>query len=323
MRAILRAPRYAAIVIVTVAGAVAIAASVFGVANVVLRPDPSIRDPDDLVVIWSSIPARRQAIAELTLTQMGALRSSATLSGLAAFGSSHWPVVWESPREPERLAAMAVSASFVTTLGVRPALGRTLTEADDARGAPPVAILSYRLWERSFGRNPQVIGTSVRLDHRAVTIVGIMPAGFEFPRGTDVWLPLLPMLDGAFAKYGEETVKQSVGVLYGLGRRTRARSPTVIRQDLDRILAALDRSQPKQIAVVTSFAGLHARPAAAGPVVAGRGGRRSADGGLGKHRGTDVDRPDHRTSRPRDPGGVGCASTGAHHACRQSNQRSS
>ena len=76
MRAILRAPRYAAIVIVTVAGAVAIAASVFGVANVVLRPDPSIRDPDGLVVIWSSIPARRQALVELTLTQMRALRSS-------------------------------------------------------------------------------------------------------------------------------------------------------------------------------------------------------------------------------------------------------
>jgi len=254
MKTILRARRHAAVVVTTVAGAVAIAASVFAVANAVLRPDPAIRDPHDLVVIWSSIPARRQAIAELTLTQMGALRSSATLSGLAAFGSSHWPVVWESPREPERLAAMAVSASFFTTLGVRPALGRTLTEADDARGAPPVAILSYRLWERSFGRNPQVIGTSVRLDHRAVTIVGIMPAGFEFPRGTDVWLPLLPMLDDAFAKYGEETVTQSVGVLYGLGRRTRARSPTVIRQDLDRILAALDRSQPKQMAVVTSFA---------------------------------------------------------------------
>jgi predicted permease len=86
-----------------------------------------------------------------------------------------------------------VSGNFFDTLGIGPALGRTLAPSDDQPGAPPVAVLSYGYWQRAFGGDPGAVGRTIWLNNAAVTIVGV--AAREFPgldpaRVRPIWLPL-------------------------------------------------------------------------------------------------------------------------------------
>lgn len=83
----------------------------------------------------------------------------------------------------------AVTQDFFATANVRPMLGRSFTAGDHASGGTRVALLSYDLWQRAFGRAPDIIGRSIQIDGHPVVVVGIMPKGFEFPKGTDVWMP--------------------------------------------------------------------------------------------------------------------------------------
>ena len=72
-----------------------------------------------------------------------------------------------------------------------PELGRGFRQGEDAQGAAPVAVLSRGLWQRRFGGDPDIIGTGVLLDDRPTTVIGVMPARFDFPAGTDLWVPAI------------------------------------------------------------------------------------------------------------------------------------
>jgi predicted permease len=100
---------------------------------------------------------------------------------------------------PEFLSGTICDAGFFTTLGAKPVLGRAFTEDDDRPGAERVAVISYSLWRRRFGATPNALGSSMRLDGELHNIVGVMPAGFDFPNATiDVWLPINRMLNPSF-----------------------------------------------------------------------------------------------------------------------------
>src|SRR5262249_38689038 len=82
--------------------------------------------------------------------------------------------------EPERLFGARVSPELFSVLGINPGAGRLLTPDDD-REESRVVILSYGLWSRVFGRNPSIIGTSISLDRKPYTVVGVMSQSVEFP----------------------------------------------------------------------------------------------------------------------------------------------
>ena len=85
------------------------------------------------------------------------------------------------------VSGAAVSGNFFNTVGMSPLLGRTLTPADDQTNAPPVLVISHRLWSSAFASDPAVLGRTVRLGAATASIVGVMPATFDLPGGTDVW----------------------------------------------------------------------------------------------------------------------------------------
>jgi macrolide transport system ATP-binding/permease protein len=95
---------------------------------------------------------------------------------------------------PEPFVDQFVSGNYFSMFGVRPFAGRLLTPADDVRGAPPVAVMSYRAWEQQYGSDPSVIGASFLIDGAPFTIAGIAPPGFFGdtlrPDPPDFWLPL-------------------------------------------------------------------------------------------------------------------------------------
>src|SRR4029434_10967090 len=97
--------------------------------------------------------------------------------------------------EPERIRGATVTTSYLSTLGTRPVLGRAFSSAEDRPGGPPVALISYGLWQKHFGGNADVVTQSVNLDGRSYNIVGVMPPGFDLPGIADVWIPLQADID--------------------------------------------------------------------------------------------------------------------------------
>src|SRR5437899_4919006 len=92
-------------------------------------------------------------------------------------------------REPEALVGARVSANFLDILNVKPRLGRSFLEEEDAPGAPPVAMISGRLWRRVFQGDPQVVGKTATLNAIPHIIIGVLPDNFAFPFvGTDIWM---------------------------------------------------------------------------------------------------------------------------------------
>jgi predicted permease len=92
--------------------------------------------------------------------------------------------------QSETVAVAAMTASAFRVTRVAPLVGRTLAEADDAAGAPAVAVIGYELWKRRFSGDPHVVGSLVRLGREQATVVGVMPDGFTFPAVHNVWVPL-------------------------------------------------------------------------------------------------------------------------------------
>ena len=93
--------------------------------------------------------------------------------------------------DPERLQGRIVSASLFPLLGVEPQLGRVFTSAEDQPGAQNVVLLSHRLWQRRFGGDPAIVGKTLSLSGQTYTVVGVMPARFQFPENVDeLWVPI-------------------------------------------------------------------------------------------------------------------------------------
>jgi putative ABC transport system permease protein len=92
--------------------------------------------------------------------------------------------------EPERLIGAAVSADYLTTVGISPLLGRSFSAEEDRPGGASVALLGYGLWQRRFGGDRSIVGRSIHLDGASVTVIGVLPAGFDLPYAAQIWVPL-------------------------------------------------------------------------------------------------------------------------------------
>jgi predicted permease len=188
-------------------GAIAIgigaATAIFSVVNgVLLRPLP-YADADRLVMIWShweNWPQTWVSGAEFGDYS----RQLRSLTGVTAFRREALNLT--DGDAPERVGATMASASLFKTLGVLPARGRPFVESDDQPGAPRVAVISDGLWRSHFGSDPTVIGRDIHLRDTVVTVLGIMPPGFQMPTQVsapvDVWMPLALSVEDAADRGG-------------------------------------------------------------------------------------------------------------------------
>ena len=100
-----------------------------------------------------------------------------------------------------------VSGNFFRTLGVQPWIGRLMTDDDDREGAPPVAVMSYRIWQQKYGSDPSVVGATYQINGHPFTVIGVAPPGFYGAKLSgwampDIWLPLTAelLIDGQTAR---------------------------------------------------------------------------------------------------------------------------
>lgn len=144
--------------------------------------------------------------------------------------------------EPQRVDACACSSTLFLTLGVHPMVGRDFRPDEDRYGAPPVAIISYGLWQRRFGGSAGVIHRQIRLDGENHEIVGIMPRGFAFPyRTVDVWVPLLAFITP------EQQKTHSNHFLLVIGRLRPGVSIEQARAEIDGIASRYQRTHPNEV----------------------------------------------------------------------------
>jgi len=97
---------------------------------------------------------------------------------------------WTGVERPEQLDAAQVTPSFFRVMGSQPLMGRYLAPGEEGSKAPTIAVVSYAFWRNRLGSDPGAVGKAIQLDRLPHTIVGVMPQGFDYPQGTQVWRPL-------------------------------------------------------------------------------------------------------------------------------------
>jgi putative ABC transport system permease protein len=196
VRSLRRNPAYAATAIGTLALGIGLATAVFTIAEALLLRDLPVREQKRLVVLWGETPDGRFANWPLLLDDAvrfgrGA-QSLASTASFAYYGA--WPAPVRDRGSVSRLRFAQVSGAFFDVLGAQAVLGRPLRPSDDVVGAAPVVVLTHGAWQRHYGTSPDVLGRTIVLHETGVAyeIVGVMPRGLEYPKGTEVWAPLLP-----------------------------------------------------------------------------------------------------------------------------------
>jgi predicted permease len=183
LRTLARARGFALVAALTLTLGIGATTAMFGVLNaVLLRPLP-FPAPEQLVRLYQADAQFPGGVGSLSVADVLALR--ADRRALAAFATFRVPADGFSFRagdRAERVYGTRVSAEFFATLGVRPLLGRAFQAGDDAPGAAPLVVLSEAFWRRRLGSDPRVVGASLTLDGRPVTVVGVMPSSVWYPR---------------------------------------------------------------------------------------------------------------------------------------------
>ncbi|HUS67163.1 MAG TPA: ABC transporter permease, partial [Kofleriaceae bacterium] len=190
VRMLVKDPLFAVIAVVTLGVAIGANATVFSVVDsVLLRPMP-YPQADRLVRIHTRMPAEGQDRFWMSAPEYWELIEHTTsFESVGAWSAAGAPV--SGGDEPARVPAAYVTASLLRTVGVQPAIGRLIKDEEDRPGDETVVLLGHRLWQRSFGGDPSVVGRSIQVDGLPVTVIGVMPEGFDFPRADiDVWIPL-------------------------------------------------------------------------------------------------------------------------------------
>lgn len=195
VRNLARTPGFTTSAILVLALGIGLATAVFTIADaLLLRPLP-VQDQDRIVVLWGETADGSFKTNPLLLPDARVFAEQTQSLERTAFfqygGAA--PAAVRDGDHISRLNRALVSGQFFAVLGVRPVLGRILDARDDVAGVRSVVVLSYSAWQQRFGGDPQVVGRRIQFyeDNVTSTIVGVMPQGLDYPRGTDFWAPLV------------------------------------------------------------------------------------------------------------------------------------
>jgi putative ABC transport system permease protein len=190
VRMMRKRPGFTAVVVLTLALGIGANTAIFSVVNAVLLKSLPYRNADRLVWVAGNIRGGTSRASVSPPDYLDYRAQNTVFEEFATSTSVPFPVNLTGAGEPERLTGSLVTANYFRAFGVEPALGRVF-DAEEERAAPaPVAVLSDGFWKRRLGGDPSVVGKTLTLDGKAVTVVGVAPPSFQYPAGTELWLPL-------------------------------------------------------------------------------------------------------------------------------------
>jgi putative ABC transport system permease protein len=193
IRTLLKKPGFTLAAVLTIALGIGANAAIFTVFDAaLLRPLP-YKEPERLVHFWEVNRSEDFAEREASYPDYLDYRDQCkSFEEVAGYGFAAFNLTGRDT--PERVEGARVTSNFFNALGVTPALGRTFREGEDKTGGSPIAVLSYGLWQRRFGADPNIIDQTISLNSRPFTVVGVLRPDFQFAptANAEIWVPLYP-----------------------------------------------------------------------------------------------------------------------------------
>ncbi len=192
LRALAKQPAFTIIAVLTLALAIGANTTIFSVINNVLLSPLPYPQADRLVVLQEADKTGQSAPFSISLPNYLDWRHDNTVFENLALTHRETASLSEIPGQiPEQIPIAFVTANLFRVIGIAPELGRTFTQDEDKAGAPFLAVISHRLWQRVFQSDRGVIGRAMNLQGRPATIVGVMPPEMDVPSKPEVWLSLM------------------------------------------------------------------------------------------------------------------------------------
>jgi putative ABC transport system permease protein len=189
-RMLVKTPGFTIISILAVALGIGASTTMFSAINaLLLRPMPLIQDQDRLVFIsqyFTKLPDQNAGNSLPDYLEWK--KQVTTFDGIGAIQEATFIV--SGGDKPERYLGGQISADTFSFLGVQPILGRQFRPEEDQLNAPPVALIGYEVWQKHFAGDRSVVGKTIPINGKQVTIIGVMPKGWRFPEICDIWMPL-------------------------------------------------------------------------------------------------------------------------------------
>ena len=192
VRALVHCPVFSVVTVLSLALGIGANTAIFSVVNgLLLRPLP-YPDPEQIVHVWHTPP--KQSFPGLDKFSVSPANyvdwkaQSTAFEQMAVY--TDWGFSLSTSNDPLSLIGAVVSSDFFSVLRTNAMQGRTFTPDEEQPGRDQVVVIGHGLWQRAFGGNSNIIGQTLTINSRSFTVVGIMPAGFEFPREAELWVPL-------------------------------------------------------------------------------------------------------------------------------------
>src|SRR5580700_4271333 len=236
LRTLGRNPGFTCVAVLALALGIGAVSAIFTVVNSVLLQPLHFYRPDQLVVVNER--NLKKGFPEFPLSPGNYLDfrdHNHTFSGVSAIETT--AVNLTGFAEPERVPTAGVTAEFFRVMGTEPILGRTFTTQETRAESEHVVIIGYRLWQRRFGGRRDILGRKLKLDAEPYTVVGVMPAGFEFPGQTQCWAP--------YTLKPEDWQQRGNHGLAGIGRLKDGVTIEAAQADLNGIAARAEHLYPE------------------------------------------------------------------------------
>ena len=235
-RSLVKRPTLTVIAIVTLAIGIGANTAIFSFINaLLLRPLP-FPDLDRIVAVWEKIPSRGVERNEVTVADYLDWRTqNKTFEQLGIY--TWWSTNLSGDGNPERVQGYRVTPNFFDVVGVKPILGRGFSSEENQPGKDGVALLTYGLWQRRFGADPNIVNKTIATNGLKRTVIGVMPPDFSFPKGAEIFAPLTITPEMARSRRSQSYL--------GIGRLKAGVSVQSAQADLDTIAAQLEKQYPQ------------------------------------------------------------------------------
>ena len=186
LRILTKSPGFSAVAVLTLALGIGASTAIFSVVDAVLLRALPFPQPEKIVRVWEQAPnGRRMNFADPNFDDFRDQNN--TFANLAEY--SNWLTSVAGASEPARVNIAEVSSGFFPALGVEPVRGRGFVPEEQRLHGTPAALVSYGFWQRYLGGAPDLSAFHLRVEENVYSVVGVMPATFDFPAGVAIWVP--------------------------------------------------------------------------------------------------------------------------------------
>lgn len=240
LRSLVRSPGFTIASVLTLALGLGATTALFSVLYAVLLRPFAYPHAERLVALWQKGPQMEMSIAWPTVQDWQ--REQRTFSALASYRRDRFNIS-DPGQLPENVTGAYASPEIFAVAELKPLAGRYFGAEENRPGADPVVVLSEKLWDRRFGRKPDVVGKSIPIDGVSRTVVGIAPASLMLPQRAEIWVPIAPH---AATEKSWQSRGNNPG-LYAIGRLRPEATQEQAAADLEGVYVGLRATDPDNL----------------------------------------------------------------------------